>query len=294
MRLNSNLLISTPFHALMVVVLTVLGMVSCKRQLEQSRSQTAESVVAGLKKECDRGKASVKSRACLKVATAYYKGHGTARALPVAAKFFERACEAGEPEGCFHLGSMLENGEGVKKDAAEALKRYVQACRGKVGPGCFGAGRLHFQPEEGVVRDLVQATELFKKSCDLPHKYQGVSCFYVGAAFLSGTGVPRSEQQCAVFMRKSCKLGDRNGCAGLAAMHEKGLGGVKKDLAEARRLYQKACLDGVLAACEAVKALDQKAAPPPMSPSPTSPPPMAGTAPPPMSAMKPTTTKAAK
>ena len=258
--------------ALLVGVLALSALPSCKKKPRSDGASGAHDTLGGLSTACEKGKA----RACLQVASAYYQGRGAPQSFPQASHFFEQACRRGAHEGCFHLANMLEAGRGVKKDLPAAIKQYGLSCQGKVGLGCFRVGQFWYQGEGGR-RDVDQAVGFFKKSCDVSHKYQGLSCFFVGQAFMAGSGVPRSLIQSAVYMKKSCGLGDRKGCAGLAALYETGRGGLKKDLTEARRLYEKSCRGGQLASCAAVKHLDQRPAPkvmtPAMTPAPVKTPP---------------------
>lgn len=234
--------------------------VGCKTP--KGKQKSAVATLQELSADCRKGD----GKACLKVATAHYQGNGVRQSHRRAAQWFGRACQTKAPEGCFHLANMYELGRGVTKDLTAAMKQYGAACRGKVGPGCYRLG-MYWYEGQGGSRDFGRATSFFKASCDVTHKYQALSCFYVGQAFASGQGVSRSMTQCAAFMKKSCGLGGRKGCTGLAALYEKGLGGLKRDLAKAGQLYRRACDLGQLAACEAVKNLDAPRPPPaPKSP----------------------------
>lgn len=53
-----------------------------------------------------------------------------------AAAQFGKACDDGNPKGCFDLGTMYENGNGVAQNKYKAVALYAQACRGGDAHGC--------------------------------------------------------------------------------------------------------------------------------------------------------------
>lgn len=53
-----------------------------------------------------------------------------------AAEAFERACEGGNAEGCFELGTMYEKGTGMAPNPYHASNLYAAACRAGMSKGC--------------------------------------------------------------------------------------------------------------------------------------------------------------
>jgi TPR repeat protein len=58
-----------------------------------------------------------------------------------AAALFEKGCEGGDPAGCAHFGDRLARGLGVEKDAARAAKYYQRACDAGEARACKSVGK---------------------------------------------------------------------------------------------------------------------------------------------------------
>ena len=56
-------------------------------------------------------------------------GLGVERDEARGASFLERACNAGESNGCLTLGALYWEGSGVPKDRARARRLFDRACR---------------------------------------------------------------------------------------------------------------------------------------------------------------------
>src|SRR6476620_4135977 len=66
-----------------------------------------------LRKSCDKGNAAD----CRTVALMFAKGEqGVNKDLGKAGGFFKKACEGGQSQACFEIGSMHRSGEGASKD----------------------------------------------------------------------------------------------------------------------------------------------------------------------------------
>ncbi len=53
-----------------------------------------------------------------------------------ARKYFEKACELKDGDGCFNLGMSYHSGEGVEKNSKKAAQFYSKACDLNNGRGC--------------------------------------------------------------------------------------------------------------------------------------------------------------
>jgi TPR repeat protein len=60
----------------------------------------------------------------------YENGLGVTKDAAEAARWYQKAADAGDALGMVNLGSMYENGTGVTKDAAEAARWYRKAAGG--------------------------------------------------------------------------------------------------------------------------------------------------------------------
>ncbi|GAA6962827.1 hypothetical protein HpCHC88_01180 [Helicobacter pylori] len=78
-----------------------------------------------------------------------------------ARKYFEKACDLNNGEGCSNLGVLYQNGQGVEKDLTKAAQFYSKACDLNNNKGCFNLGALYLE------KDSKKATALFEKACKL-------------------------------------------------------------------------------------------------------------------------------
>ena len=132
------------------------------------------------------------------------------------ANLWQQACDAGEPKGCFGVGSMYEDGKGVEKNVKRAVDLYKRACDQSYAMGCYNLG-LMYGNGRGVPKDLKRAADLYGRACDGGH---AAACNNLGIQYANGQGVPRDDQKAAELYKRSCDAGDAAGCKNLA--HLKG------------------------------------------------------------------------
>ncbi len=63
-----------------------------------------------------------------------------------AAVAFEKACDSGNAQGCFELGSLYEKGDGVVQNKYKASNLYAQACQGGDHYGCSHSVLMYDTP----------------------------------------------------------------------------------------------------------------------------------------------------
>lgn len=63
-----------------------------------------------------------------------------------AAVQFEKACDSGNPKGCFHLAALYEKGDGVVQNKYKAVSLYTQACNGGETHGCGNISLMYDTP----------------------------------------------------------------------------------------------------------------------------------------------------
>lgn len=63
-----------------------------------------------------------------------------------AAAQFEKACDGGNPKGCFQLGALYEKGDGVVQNRYKAVSLYTQACTGGEKHGCSNLALMYDTP----------------------------------------------------------------------------------------------------------------------------------------------------
>lgn len=53
-----------------------------------------------------------------------------------AIKFYSKACDSGDADGCTNLGTMYKRGQGVKQNNSKAKELFGKACDMKFEDGC--------------------------------------------------------------------------------------------------------------------------------------------------------------
>lgn len=135
----------------------------------------------------------------------YYTGRaGLPRDLAATARWMRRACELGDLASLSNYGVLLSKGQGVTKHEAAAIECFRRAAE---GGDALGA-RIY------------------------------------GHRLLEGDGVPQDERAGLRYLRASVEAGDGTACELLGVAHEHGKAGLRRDTAEAARLYDLAAQRG--------------------------------------------------
>ncbi len=140
-------------------------------------SQTAAGTptAASLVASCTRGDAEACRVACdAKVAAActqlgvlHNRGTGTARDLAVAALYYQRGCDGGDPAGCNNLGTIYQFGAlGLAADRARAAALYERACHAGHLEACANLGSLYLEDPAASTQQKARARTLLKQACD--------------------------------------------------------------------------------------------------------------------------------
>jgi hypothetical protein len=88
---------------------------------------------------CDRGDAE----SCFLLGSLYYAGTGVPKDPVRAFALFQRSCSAGWSRGCSGLGECYRAGAGTAVDSALALDNFDKACRAGIAPSCFSASSIY-------------------------------------------------------------------------------------------------------------------------------------------------------
>jgi TPR repeat protein len=127
--------------------------------------------------------------------------------------YLHRACELGEGEVCWDLGSRTLKGAGVPKDDARAAAWFDKACAAGSLEGCVDRGLL-FESGRPAPKDEAAAVRLYQQACDAGH---GRGCTKLGWALRGGVGVSANQDAGTRLLERGCELGFAPGC-GLAAI----------------------------------------------------------------------------
>jgi hypothetical protein len=128
---------------------------------------------------CDRGD----GESCFVLGSLYYAGGGVPKDPAAAVALFRQSCKNGWPRGCGGLAECYRAGQGTSADAAQASAYFEKACRGGVAASCFAAGTMY----RGM-KDEVRARQRFQQACDFSvrHEIANTAYFRAGATTAAG------------------------------------------------------------------------------------------------------------
>ncbi len=201
--------------------------------------------------QCDSGKDAV---ACRILGDIYNDGvEGISKHPANAAKYYTKACDGGDMEGCGRLGTKYIKEEGVVKNETKAAELFTKACYGGETFYCGNLANM-YKEGNGVLQNPQKAFELNLKACEAG---RGFSCNELGLAYAQGKGVAKNSKKAIEYITKACDRNNDWGCANLAIFYKNGDSevGITKDLSKASALYKKACDLGLKEACEELKKL---------------------------------------
>ena len=216
-------------------------------EFEQQNLDDSTKMVGSIGAGGSQSREQMLGALCDQVATIYAEG----KLLPVdpakAARYFERACDYGNLNGCadlallhytttnmqsgpevvraldrlekscaespngqvcFLVGESYESGRGHPVNKAKARQFYEQGAALGDLTACKSAARLQLTGEGGPV-DSAAAARLLQKAVD---QQDGPSCLYLARMYHQGDGVPKDEQRATALLEQACKLGVQPAC----------------------------------------------------------------------------------
>ena len=167
-----------------------------------------------------------------------------------AKELFERACNGGEPTGCYRLGVLLAEGrEGVSADPARAAKVLEQACAAGVGASCRDASVYYDLGVPGIAQDVARSLAYQRRGCN---SGDGASCVQIAYRYRDGKGVPRDPGRAAEYFQKGLDGRLAPSYYELGLLYSKGEG-VPKNAERAKALFKTACDMKDARACDELK-----------------------------------------
>lgn len=147
---------------------------------------TAE--VSQYAENCDAGSAD----ACFELGVRFDQGKGIAQSKEKAARAYGNACDKDDLRGCHNLGIMLIDGEGIPRNLGRGLKLLNQSC------------------EKGQRKSCEVMVGKLNKAC---MENDADACTVMGGFFIKGDkGLEPNITKGVDFLRRGCKLGDKDGC----------------------------------------------------------------------------------
>ena len=114
-------------------------------------------------------------RGCARLGFLYQSGKGVEQDDVKAAKFYEKACDAGELSGCDSLASLYQN----SGEHAKATAIFERACEKGFGLSCYNLAQI-YEAGVGATADESKALELYVKACERGY---AVVCYYLGGMY---------------------------------------------------------------------------------------------------------------
>jgi len=199
--------------------------------------------------------------ACTRLATLHWFARGGKRDLGKAEELYQRACDAGEPLGCFSLARLysdalpMQQKSGKAPDllrlAAEGFDRDCKAGRPRA---CLELAAM-YQSGRGIDKSADKATSLQELAAPmLDRECQsgvGRSCAELSNLAFSGAGTPKDSNRSLGLLQRACELGDRRACARAGSYFLLGRPDIPKDPARASSFYKQGCDLQDWAACHA-------------------------------------------
>ncbi len=168
--------------------------------------------------------------------------------LAHSAALFRDACHTGNQPGCSNYAAALALGRGVPLDLAAAKELFDSACARGNQPACLSFAMMFIEGNAIVPRDLARGVTLATASCDHGNAN---ACNAVAGAYFDGFDASSQEAaatRAAPFLQRACDGGSLRGCANLGQLYANGLG-VATDRPRAAALLERACKGGIVAAC---------------------------------------------
>jgi TPR repeat protein len=139
-----------------------------------------------------------------------------------------QSCDTGNAEACFEAGLRFDEARGVPIDKSKAAMAYKAACEKDDLRGCHNLGVMLIDGE-GIPRNVGNGFSLLNRACDkgqrkscevmvgkLTKACAGTdadACTILGRFHIKGDkGLESNLSKGVEFLRRGCKLGDKDGC----------------------------------------------------------------------------------
>jgi TPR repeat protein len=118
---------------------------------------------------CDRGD----GESCFLLGSLYYAGSGLPRDVSRAFALFQRSCSTGWWRGCGGLGECYRAGSGTPVDNALAIENFDKACRNGIAPSCFSAASMY-----RALSNEAEAQTRLRQGCEISTGFAESSAAY--------------------------------------------------------------------------------------------------------------------
>ena len=169
-----------------------------------------------------------------------------------AAAYFQANCDQNNhPKSCASIAKYLVDGDAGKVDIPKAKRYYQLACNAGNMQSCYILGTWYEEGNmEGVKRHIQQAKQFYELACN--NNY-GDACWRIGKLWETGvfkSGGKKSAKSCVEFYTKACEHNSRPGCFAYAQILDQEKYGVQGNPTKAKDAYNTACRGNIQEACE--------------------------------------------
>lgn len=140
----------------------------------------------------------------IRLADDYFAGRGVTRDLKMAAYWYQRAAEAGDPGAQMQIGYLYETGAGVDRNLERAAKWYQLAASSGSLPAKVNLG-IAYLWGIGVEKNDRLAFDLIHEAAT---HGSGLAACYLGDFYAFGYGVPQDKSQAEQWYRRGAALHD--------------------------------------------------------------------------------------
>lgn len=204
---------------------------------------------------------------CNYIATEYENSPSTQTPLSRIVELNQRACDAGNPDGCYNVRFYAMDNDSEFHDPTLADEMYIKArnlltkrCTcDKASPDhsvyCETLADLYFFGSAGIEPDYNKAQYTYGQLCYDGHPE---SCFSAGQIYKDGGyGVSKDPELAAEYYSAGCEQDEFRSCVNLGQLHEnRQISGWS--LGEAKQMYQRGCELGAELGCDNLSKLMQK------------------------------------
>jgi len=130
-----------------------------------------------------------------------------------ALEYIKKGCDRGSSDACLRLAHALEEGGlGMQANPLRAAGLYEKGCQQEVPDACVALARIYAQPG-GALESQERAATLYQRACGWRH---AEACHEIAERYEHGNGVPKDAQRSLSLHRVACDLGSQASCARLA------------------------------------------------------------------------------
>ncbi len=130
---------------------------------------------------CDRGD----GESCFLLGSLYYGGEGLPRNPARAFALLQRSCSSGWSRGCAGLAECYRDGVGTPADTSRAIEEFDKACQGGVSSSCFSASSMYRQ-----IKDFAKAKKALSRGCQIRQGFAESAVAYANGALPKRLAVP--------------------------------------------------------------------------------------------------------